>query len=454
MLSIKNYIVSNISSKNIISQLMETINSVGYVLPIEEAKKTFQLELGIPHVEHDDNNTNRHMFEFNYLRRRLLSVNEYTWNSFFRFNNVNYCILKVGEESEEDSKKAKNTKFSIDICFILIDNDFDEIDRILGCFKKRIPSIKQWEEYRRISKTFDELSKTYTAPLFSKEEYYIANSLYDPSLLNILMSIKSSGGLLRRDVLTKFERILDINLFIEKLIDLKLLRSEYVVLCKKTSEQINKAPVKESINLMGEHGIRCSRCNRLITDETVEEYLAVTDTANGMLDGSKWMTINLVETLINLGISEQDILVNITQGPEEIDAIVSIGDEIVLFELKDSQFSLGHAYAFQSRLGIYEAETGVIWATKGVAPEVKEHFNKVKPDAEICYIENIVSLVPSLVTIIEKITWAILERELSSLSSTGIIILNIPGGIIEDIKIKKKTNQESIDLKVAASIEG
>ncbi|MNO38129.1 hypothetical protein D3C76_282240 [compost metagenome] len=452
MINIKNYISDNVPSNKISSRLIEAIEKMGYTLPIDEAINEFQKKLGLPSVENSVPNK-RQFFEIQYMKNRLRENSGDIWNSFFRFGNNNYCILKVIEKSEEDTRKSKTDKCSIDLCFIILDDNIAEIEMILEKFKTNISAIKQWKEYKKISETFNELSKSYSAPVFTSKDYLIAKSLYEPELLNILMSIKSSGGLLRRDALAKFDKITDSSKHFLELIKLNLLKSEYVVLCKKTSEQINKAPSKESINLMGEHGIKCSRCNRLITDETIEEYLTATEIANEMLDGSKWMTINLVETLLNLGITEEDILVNITQGPEEIDAIVSIGDEIVLFELKDSQFSLGHAYAFQSRLGLYEAETGVIWASKGVAPEVKEHFNKVKPDAEICYIESNESLWPLLLKIIEELRWGILERELSSLAITGIVISNIPGGIIEDIKEKSKQMQNINYEEVAASAQ-
>lgn len=215
---------------------------------------------------------------------------------------------------------------------------------------------------------------------------------------------------------------------------LGLVDSEYVVLCKKTSEQINRAPTTDSIMAMGEHGIKCSRCNKLITDEHIEEFLTTTDIGNRMVDSSHWMTPNLVESLRSFGIEARNILVNVCEGPEEIDAMVSLGGKLILFELKDSQFSLGHAYAFQSRLGLYEADVGVIWATGGVAPEVKEHFSRVKPDAEIRYIENAEDLVPKLSGIIGDVRWQFAEKELRSLLPSGIITVNIPRAIIGDLK--------------------
>ena len=63
-----------------------------------------------------------------------------------------------------------------------------------------------------------------------------------------------------------------------------------------------------------------------------------------------------------------------------------------MFELKDSTFSMGHAYAFSSRIAIYKPDYAVIVATKGVAPEVKSYFEVTEPSANLVYADQIGTL--------------------------------------------------------------
>jgi hypothetical protein len=53
----------------------------------------------------------------------------------------------------------------------------------------------------------------------------------------------------------------------------------------------------------------------------------------------------------------------------------------MMYELKDNEFSMGHAYPFGGRIGLYKPDIALIVSTKGVAPEVKEYFNRVKPNS-------------------------------------------------------------------------
>jgi len=76
-------------------------------------------------------------------------------------------------------------------------------------------------------------------------------------------------------------------------------------------------------------------------------------------------------------------------------------DKLLMFELKDSQFSMGHAYAFQSRIGIYEPDNAIIWATQGVAPEAKAHFDRAKLDSTLFFIESVNDLEQRLAELVQ-----------------------------------------------------
>lgn len=417
------------------NKLVSIIQGLGYRFPIEEANIKYKEALGLDCPEFDPENSYVRMLKNEFT---FMYGDEITWATFIKLSNQrDYCIIKVIHGEVDNASRRKKIEKKIprfSLTFISHDDNSTEINKLLETLTNEAFGITQWSLVKNRNKKFVELSQKYTSPTFTEDDYIVAKKLDDSNYSSILLSIKSSGSLIVRDLMTKFDKLENISQFIEQLKNDDMIKSEYVVLCKKTSEQINKAPSRESIDFMGTHGIRCSKCNRLITEETIEELLTTTELCNRMLNGSLWMTINLVESLLALGVPLEEILVNIEEGPEEIDAVVNIEEHLLLFELKDSQFSLGHAYPFQSRVGVYGADTGVIWATKGIAPEVKEHFNRVKPKADLCYIESIESLLPKLSEIISNIRWSVAESELNHLSSSSLIINNIGGGIMNNLK--------------------
>lgn len=373
--------------------------------------------------------------------------------TFIRLKNTNsFCVIKLNDNSEKSEEKDKQvTQTSIKLTFLSLTSIDEEIEKLLMNIKDCISGINEWEDGLS-NNTIKKLAKDFELPNFGQRDYSLAQHFADSSILETLITIKSVGGLLRSDVVNKLN-IENPNEILTKLQKLKLIRSEYIILCKKTSEYVNKAPNKESIEAVAKHGIRCSRCNRLLTEENLEEYLTTTEEANQMIDGSHWMTVNLVKALFDLDVPKGSVLVNVHEGYEEIDALVGLGKSLLLFELKDSQFSIGHAYAFQSRLSLYGADIGIIWATDGVAPEVIEHFNRLELDAKIHYIESVDSLVPSLSKILDELRWEIAENELKPLLRQGSIVINVPQGIIQFLKKNIRSWRQDYKDEVAVTQE-
>jgi len=54
-------------------------------------------------------------------------------------------------------------------------------------------------------------------------------------------------------------------------------------------------------------------------------------------------------------------------------------------------------------LGLYKPKFGMVLTTKGVAPEVKTHFERVKPDAKILYVERMEDLDAAVAEVVGSI---------------------------------------------------
>ena len=74
-----------------------------------------------------------------------------------------------------------------------------------------------------------------------------------------------------------------------------------------------------------------------------------------------------------------------------------------MFELKDSEFGLGHAYPFNGRIGLFQPDRALIVSTQGISSEVKDYFKKVKLSVEIIFIENLDELQEKLEKVIDEI---------------------------------------------------
>ncbi|KEO80914.1 hypothetical protein [Tumebacillus flagellatus] len=455
MIRIDRYITNQIHLKNIKDKIRSTLKEMGYHLAIDDAHEELHKLFGVPNPSISNSvGIQRHIFrEFEFMRNRISMTPDVTWSTVFRINKQGgFCIVSYSNAENEIDQSRSNKTYEISLAIVTLEDATEEIDEIKNEFVKNIPEITDWKYVKHVNEHFHQLSKELSSPSYSESDFIVAKKLSDKKINQVVKMLKATGGgMLRRDFVMKLSEVKDIDEVIQTLIDLGIVKSEFAVICKKNSEQVNRVPNREIIDIMGDHGVKC-KCGKPVNEEMVEEILSTTDMANKMMNGNNWMTINLIEVLDSLGILMDDILVNVSDGPDEIDAFVSISGRLLMFELKDSQFSMGHAYAFGGRVGIYRPTQGIIWATEGVAPEVKDHFTKVKPETKLHYIEGAESLYSVMEKMLNDIRWEIAEEVLRPILKESIFVYNLPGGIIEYFKtIVMESEEGEYEKQVAAT---
>jgi hypothetical protein len=204
-----------------------------------------------------------------------------------------------------------------------------------------------------------------------------ARLLTDRPVRALALAIKTSGGLLVSDLAKQLpgsteDQIVGLRARLEST---GLIRSETVVVCKKSQAQVARAPSEVEIAAMGAAGVRCG-CGRAITDERIEAALTVTDLGRELLDSSKWFSLVLHEELVRVGVDQTRILLEQQQGGDEMDVLAELSGELIFFELKDKEFSLGNAYSFGAKIGIIRPDHSVIVTSDKVGNDAKDHFQR------------------------------------------------------------------------------
>ncbi|MFF2612075.1 hypothetical protein [Kitasatospora sp. NPDC058046] len=207
------------------------------------------------------------------------------------------------------------------------------------------------------------------------QELNAANILSDKSTRMLAIAIKSSSGLLLGDAAKQIPpkergRIDEI---VQLLIDNEIVETEVVVICSKTSAQVSRISSADSLAELDRIGIRCA-CGRPLSTEKQEKALSVTGFGRSVLDSSTWLSILVLQQLIDFGIPITHIRMEQEYSGEEVDCMAEIYGRLVLFELKDKEFNLGNAYSFGAKVGIFQPELPVIVTTEKVGNDAREHF--------------------------------------------------------------------------------
>lgn len=390
---------------NIVVEIIDHLSVTGYEPLITRAKRKFAEVFGTysPNPLPKDT-TPESLIEWTYRRTLYLRYRE-----TYRFpiaGDLFYtpdtkAMLYVGLTAPNPNfirPTTKETQKLIQLEIGLIGDESNR-DTFLGMLKIVADYLTTrgiettWNPVKPVSLTFNELrqnenNKFTLASSITTQELELADQLEKTATRDLALVIRRSGGILASDLTkktnTNTEQTQD---SIRQLNQAGLVTQEYVIICKKTSNQLNRIDLKEKIDKMTDLNILCS-CGNQIKEERIEELFSPTPILKRMLDQSFWMTARLVKLLKGHNIPDECILLNLQEGAEEIDAFVDLEGTLLMFELKDSEFSMGHAYPFSGRIGLNKPSTAIIISTKGIAPEVKEYLKRVTPTVEIFYIEN------------------------------------------------------------------
>lgn len=359
-------------------------------------------------------------------------------------NGILYLALMVAEPARgQRSKKAKPDSY-LEVGYVGEETDSQCLDNFITSVAEILSGLgisPDWSPSRPSNRQFTELASSeetrfLPATDVSEGDLELARHLEDQSVRSLALVVKRSGGILAIDLAkkagTKPEEARRVT---EHLTKVGLLAQEYVVICRKTSNQINRVKSREMIEKMAKMGILCS-CGRPVSEERVEELFTPTPQLQQMLDQSYWMTANLLQVLGQLNIPQDRILLNLSDGAEEIDAFVDLDGTLLMFELKDSEFSMGHAYPFSGRIGLYKPEVAIIVSTSRVAPEVKEYFEQVKPSAEIVYVSQLDHLAPTLSDITRRVRSKRAQQVLSRFDPMATVMMPLSNVLAAKIGIE------------------
>jgi hypothetical protein len=351
------------------------------------------------------------------IRRRVIYGRSYTEETmqpiageiFFSSDGNGLLYVLLSEFSQRRLMESESGQIEVGYIgdeekVVCLDHFIDLISEVLSSQSQAL----EWSQYKPPNPPFLELSgnketEFVSADTISDEEIQLAVKLDDQTTREIAVIVRRSGGILEADLSRKdVAKPIEIKKNIEKLVQAQLLGREYVVICRKTSNQINRVKSTDAIKKMTEAGVLCS-CGTPISEERIEELITPTNLLQKMLDQSYWTTVRLVDTLRNLGISNDQILLNLHEGAEEIDAFVDVDGTLCMFELKDNEFSMGHAYPFGGRIGLYKPDYAIIVSTKDISSDVKDYFKRVKPKSEIVYISKLKHLSSSMSQVISQV---------------------------------------------------
>lgn len=354
-----------------------------------------------------------------------------------------------GEQSDEGARPATAT---VEVGYIGDDVDgvgIRRLDALLSVISEAFDDPPNWERTERMAPQFVDLTSAARASFdggasITVEDVRLAAVLEQADVRQAAVTVRRAGNLVASDLAKRSTGASAAVQLTERLVDAGLLTREYVVVCGQSSRQVNRLRTLEALAHMADAGVLCS-CGRPIEQEQVEELLVPTPDLQRMLDQSFWTTARLVQALRKAGVTGERIVLNRQEGPDEIDAFVDVHGSLLMFELKDDEFSMGHAYQFGGRIAQYRPEYAFIVATKDVSPDVKTYFERVRPQTRLVYVDTLATLEDALRRTATEIRSRVAGRILDQLDALANVSAPVTCTVSTLLQVQLPTGNPSTD---------
>lgn len=218
----------------------------------------------------------------------------------------------------------------------------------------------------------------------------------DPTLVNISKSTGLENAIVANEL--------------NKATELGILQRMHNVICLSCSSSIAQIGDLSALVQMQENEVSCPNCHRPLTEDSYVDSFFLKPDFGSLLDGSKWMEI-LLRMELDRYLNPVRVLIGVIDGPNELDLVANVDGALILMELKDNRFSIGHAYSFVGKYSQYRPDISVIVATDGIDEDVKEYIRNT--GVETMYIPNLQSISTDLAEILTTLNSQKLAQLLS-----------------------------------------
>jgi hypothetical protein len=126
---------------------------------------------------------------------------------------------------------------------------------------------------------------------------------------------------------------------INTLIEAGLLRREVSISCRRTEHMLFSIPSSDALATLTISEARCSECGSKIVDEKIEEVVAPTQLANGLLEDGAWLVNRLRVILREFGVPDSEIALEPPTVEGEARLMVNVCGEPFLLVLRDGDLT-------------------------------------------------------------------------------------------------------------------
>jgi predicted regulator of Ras-like GTPase activity (Roadblock/LC7/MglB family) len=211
----------------------------------------------------------------------------------------------------------------------------------------------------------------------TKQELSAVEAIKDENVRKLLRQIASTAHCLLEDLIPE-EKKEETLQTVENLINFGLVNREFVVFCRSNNTQISRVANISAIQEASAKGLKCPFCERLFSDERIDQSLSCTAFGKKMIKPNFWLALLVLQLLTKSGVNSKNILVKEEKDSRVFDIIVNQEHHLIFIEIKDTPSNLDEIFLFQSRIDFYKPDMAVFLSTSPLRNEACLFFMRHK----------------------------------------------------------------------------
>lgn len=180
-----------------------------------------------------------------------------------------------------------------------------------------------------------------------------------------------------------------------------LITKDFIVLCRKTGQQILKVSSRSAIEETSQKAFKCFICGNPISQENIDEIITCSDFGKKMLKDDYWLLVRVMSILEKMGIKNNEIAIRFGEN-RSMDVFLNLNDEIYMFNLNNKCIYLDDTYCIGATIAAFQVSHTIVVCTEKIPTIMKSHLERINPGKTIGFVDPIQNLEVKLLVILRE----------------------------------------------------
>lgn len=253
-----------------------------------------------------------------------------------------------------------------------------------------ITSSKKWEETKIEESITNSLKEASHEVKFDKNELKATSLLEDKFSYSVLKEIFDKKHSSVKNLIDAFGQ--DNKEKIEKLLEnfekANLINKDYVILCRKSNQQILQVSSKQAIEETSQSMFKCFICGNPIASEEIDEIITCSDFGKKLLINDFWLLIKLLNYLDTAKIKRENIYIEAdTSSLQKV--FIKKNEKLILVVICNRKLELNDSYHLSSLINTFCVPFVILVSPNNLTYLMKSYLVKNSPESEFIFIEDL-----------------------------------------------------------------